>query len=111
MNNRHLLIVCAGVTAVTASAPAAAQRKTHGAGVNWSGGHGGVSWDGGHAYTGGDYGGYPAAPPASPTYKPLPPAYRTPQLAAPLLDPTRSDGHRRHASPPMARNAGADGKD
>ncbi|MDM7957972.1 hypothetical protein [Blastomonas sp.] len=69
-------------TVVVASlviSPASAQRKTHGAGVSWSGGHGGVSWDGGHAYEGGSYGGYPAASPPSPAYKPPPPAYRMPQ--------------------------------
>jgi hypothetical protein len=48
------------VTIGLAVSPAAAQRKTHGAGVIWSGGHGGISWDGGHAYEGGGYGGYPA---------------------------------------------------
>lgn len=89
------------VTIGLAVSPAAAQRKTHGAGVSWSGGHGGVSWDGGHAYEGGGYGGYPATVPPRPAYK-MP--QLSPYLAqAPLAQPERHDdarlaqhrGHRR----------------
>ena len=68
------MVIVAGLTS-----PAEAQRKTHSAGVSWSGGHGGVSWDGGHAYEGGSYSGYPAASSPYTAFKPLPPAYKMPQ--------------------------------
>lgn len=80
-------ILCLGLSMVIVAgltSPANAQRKTHGAGVSWSGGHGGVSWDGGHAYEGGTYSGYPAAPSPYPAYKPLPPAYKTPLSSSPV---------------------------
>mgnify|MGYP001060094890 FL=1 len=89
------------VTVGLAVWPAAAQRKTHGAGVSSSGGHGGVSWDGGHAYEGRGYGGYPATAPPRPAYK-MP--QLLPYLAqAPLAQPEQRDdapraqhrGHRR----------------
>lgn len=95
--------ICLGLSAVVAIglviSPAGAQRRTHGAGVNWSGGHGGVSWDGGHAYEGGSYGGYPAASPPSPAYKPPPPAYRMSQpspnpIARSYPEHDRRGGHR-----------------
>lgn len=62
---------CALAAALTAP-PALAQRRTHGAGVSWSGGHGGVSWDGNHAYEGGSYGGYPATSAPKPVYRKSP---------------------------------------
>lgn len=87
-------ILCLGLNALIvaglAASPARAQRKTHGAGVSWSGAHGGVSWDGGHAYEGGSYGGYPAVTSPSPAYKPLPPAYKTPQ-SSPSVDPIAAE--------------------
>lgn len=89
-----LLLACA--VAVIATAPASAQRKTHGAGVSSSGTHGGVSWDGGHAYGGGDYSGYPAASAAMPAYRPIPPAYQPPRFAPPAAEPARSDRPWRH---------------
>lgn len=56
--------------AAALASPSVAQTQSHGAGVNWSGGHGGVSWDGGHGYGGGDYRGYPVSN--------SPPTYRSP---------------------------------
>lgn len=80
MTKKFGLGLSALILAALATAPAGAQRKSHGAGVSWSGTHGGVSWDGGHAYEGGGYGGYPAASPPRPAYKmPQPPSY-LPQL-------------------------------
>lgn len=54
--------------AAALASPSVAQTQSHGAGVNWSGGHGGVSWDGGHGYGGGDYRGYPVSN-SPPTYR------------------------------------------
>ncbi|RKF17361.1 hypothetical protein D6851_16785 [Altericroceibacterium spongiae] len=75
MGGRFSVALGAVVIAFLAVSPAAAQRKTHGAGVSWSGSHGGVSWDGGHAYEGGSYGGYPAAS------SPPPPPHKAPQIS------------------------------
>lgn len=83
------------IVAGLATSPATAQRKTHGAGVSWSGGHGGVSWDGGHDYRGGSYDGYPPSSPTVPAYKPPRPAYILPQISLSLVDPARTLVRRR----------------
>ena len=94
--------ICLGLAAMAVAglevSPATAQRTTHGAGVNWSGGHGGVNWDGGHAYGGGSYSGYSAASPPLPAYKPPLPAYRTPlpppdPIARSYAEPVRRGRH------------------
>ncbi|WP_088185125.1 hypothetical protein [Sphingobium sp. Z007] len=62
--------------AAALASPSVAQTQSHGAGVNWSGGHGGVSWDGGHGY-----GGYPVSN--------SPPTYRSPAAQQPANMPQR----------------------
>ena len=68
MGGRFSVALGAVVIAFLAVSPAAAQRKTHGAGVSWSGSRG-------HAYEGGSYGGYPAAS------SPPPPPHKAPQIS------------------------------
>lgn len=96
MGRRLGVALGAVVIACLAVSPAVAQRKTHGAGVSWSGSHGGVSWDGGHAYEGGSYGGYPAASPPRP-------AYKAPQISPSRAAPSAAQRERRDERRAMRR--------
>jgi len=109
MNRKILLAFSVLFAAAPATSPVFAQTRSHGAGVNWTGGHGGVSWDGGHGYSGGGYGGYPADNPPPYYRAPKPPVtydrqvndtYRRTQLTHPSRRPASprsgsgaSDGH------------------
>lgn len=69
MTRRVLLALSIAAISAVIAPPGLAQTRSHGAGVNWTGGHGGVNWDGEHSYGGGSYGGYPAST-ALPAYRP-----------------------------------------
>lgn len=104
------LVSTALAAGLLSSAPATAQRKTHGAGVSWSGGHGGVSWDGSHDYRGGNYDGYASVLPPAPAYKPPPPKYIAPQLSPPLTVPPRALAPRPGDHPNQRRDGGSGGR-
>ncbi len=88
MNMKIAQMLSMSAFAAALISPSVAQTQSHGAGVNWSGGHGGVSWDGGHGYGGGSYRGYPASN-SPPTYR-LPVAQQsanTPQRRGQVVRP------------------------
>lgn len=46
MTRRVLLALSIAAISAVIAPPGLAQTRSHGAGVNWTGGHGGVNWDG-----------------------------------------------------------------
>lgn len=93
-----LSLISATIVAGLIASPAPAQRKMHGAGVSWSGGHGGVSWDGGHSYGGGGYSGYPATATPPPAFKSVPPTFQLPLASSrPAETPPVPPRHSNHA--------------